>query len=412
VFDWQYAQRTRNIAASEIRELLKIIAKPDIISFAGGIPASELFPYAEIRAAYERILTDPLRQAQALQYSISEGYPPLREWVVAQMRQQGVQLDLSNVLITNGSQQALDILGRLFINRQDAVMVEKPTFLGALQAFNVNQPRYLAAPTDENGIMIEACAPLFAQKPRFIYTIANFQNPGGFTLSIDRRHALLDIAHRHNIPIVEDDAYGQLYYDQPPLPSLLALDARNYGTVEAGGTIYLGSASKILAPGLRIGWVVAPKVVIDQMVLFKQGTDLHTSTINQMLVADLVQQPFFHDHLHTIRRVYKQRRDAMLHALAKYFPTAVRWSQPGGGMFIWVEPPPGIDTKPLLAKALQDQQVAFVPGASFFADRSGINTLRLNFSMMPPEQIEIGTQRLGHLLEAVIVDAGREFQPA
>jgi 2-aminoadipate transaminase len=398
----RYSQRAQRVTASEIRELLKLVNRPGLTSFAGGIPASELFPFAEVEAAYQRILHHPKGRIEALQYSISEGYQPLREWVVEQMEKQGIKLTTNNVCITCGSQQSLDFLGKLFIDGDDPVVVENPSYMGALQAFNTYHPAYITVPIDEDGLRLDKLD--LRSNPKFIYTIANYQNPSGVTLSLERRWELIKQARQYGVPIIEDDAYGQLRYEGDELASILAIDALNQeGDIDRANTIYLGSASKILAPGFRIAWVVGPRPVIERIVLLKQGADLHTSTVNQMVVNELVRQPFFPDHLLTLRRVYRQRRDAMLEALGKYMPSGVTWTHPRGGMFIWATVPEHIHTKELLAQALDEINVAFVPGAAFFADRSGTNTMRLNFSMMPPEQITEGIKRLGGLIEKILL---------
>jgi DNA-binding transcriptional MocR family regulator len=370
-----------------------------MISFAGGIPAPQLFPYEEIEEAYHQLFRDITKRAEALQYSISEGYPPLRDWIVEGLRKQGLQAERHHVFIVNGSQQGLDFLGKLLINPGDEIAVENPSYLGAFQAFNCYQPRYLTVPTDDDGLRTDLLEPVFQKNPAMLYVMPNFQNPGGVTLTLERRQQLIALSHEYDIPVLEDDAYGQLIYEGEPLPTLQNLDAMaRGGEVENGNVIYSGTFSKVLAPGFRVAWVVAPKAVVERLVLIKQAGDLHTSTINQMVVHELLQQDFMVDHIQKLRSTYRARRDAMLAALDTYFPDSVEWTRPRGGMFVWVRLPEGMNGTALLEESLEKIKVAFVPGEAFFADRTGKNTLRLNFSMMSPEQIEEGISKLGGLL--------------
>lgn len=392
----QYAQRASTITASEIRELLKIIDQPDIISFAGGIPAPELFPYERLDEAYRRIFADPIRCVQAFQYSISEGYLPLREFLSDELGSRGMTTTPDNILITNGSQQALEFLGKLFINPGDKLVVESPSYLGALQAFSIYQPHYLPIPMDHDGICVNQLEPALQAQPAMLYTVPNFQNPSGITLSAERRRTLVEMAHQYGVPIIEDDAYGQLRYEGEHLPSLMSLDSQQGD----GNTIYIGTFSKTLVPGLRVGCVVAPQPVIRQMVLIKQASDLHSSTINQMVACDVATE-ILGTHVPMLCERYRQRRDAMLTAMECSFPPQVHWSRPAGGLFIWVELPPTINARTLLEVALAEENVAFVPGEAFFADRSRGNTCRLSFSVMDVERIHEGIHRLGRVLHRV-----------
>lgn len=392
----RYAQRAAAITASEIRELLKIVNQPDIISFAGGIPTPELFPYERLDEAYQRILSDHACRAQAFQYSISEGYPHLREFLSGELSRQGIAATPDNILITNGSQQALEFLGKLLLDPGDRLIVESPSYLGALQAFSIYQPHYLPIPMDDDGICVDQLEAAMQTHPAMLYTVPNFQNPSGITLASERRQTLLQMAHQYGVPIIEDDAYGQLRYEGEHLPALIRLDSQNGD----GVTIYLGTFSKTLVPGLRVGWVVAPQPVIRQLVLMKQASDLHSSTINQMVAYD-VARDILPDHVAMLCEQYRQRRDAMLTAMERHFPPGVCWSRPQGGLFIWVELPPGINAKSLLEMALVEEKVAFVPGEAFFADRSRHTTCRLSFSAMDVERIEAGISRLGSVLRRV-----------
>lgn len=397
-WEYQYAQRMQNVSSSIIRELLKLTQRPEVISFAGGLPSPDTFPVEKFQQAAEKVLRE--QSAQALQYGATEGYSPLREMIARHASRYGIQVTPDHILITNGSQQALDLLGKLFIDPGDKVLVEKPTYLGALQAWNAYQPHYLSVPLDDDGMQIPALKLALKAKPKFIYALPNFQNPAGVTLALERRGQLIALAEEHGIPIVEDDPYGQLRYEGDHLPSLVSLDAkmRSGGQGYAGNVIYLSTFSKTLAPGLRLGWVVAPTNVIQQLTRAKQGADLHTSTFVQMVAYETARGGFLDEHVRQIRKLYKQRRDAMLAALERHFPKGVRWTHPAGGLFLWVTLPEGTDTAELLQVAIKED-VAFVPGHAFFADGSGKNTMRLNFSYSPPDIIEEGIRRLGRALD-------------
>src|SRR3989304_6230175 len=354
------------MAGSTIRELLKLTQRPDIISFAGGLPAPELLPIDQVKAASDTVLSE-LGQ-QALQYSTTEGYPPLREQIVQHMARYGIKVGLDNILITSGSQQALDLIGKLLINPGDSILTENPTYLGALQAFTAYQAQYVTVPIDDNGMQVGLLDAALRTGPKFMYILPNFQNPAGVTLSVTRRYDLIALAEQYGIPIIEDDPYGQLRYEGEHIKPLVALDAEYLGCdahgAYTGNVIYTSTFSKTLAPGLRLGWIVAPQDVIGKLVMMKQGTDLNTSTFDQMVAYQVSRDGFIDKHVHTIREVYHQRRDVMLASLQEYFPTEVHWTHPAGGLFLWVTVPESIDTAELLKDALQ-QKVAFVPGHSF-----------------------------------------------
>ena len=395
MIDWssRYAGRAGRMGASEIRELLKLLDQPDIISFAGGIPDPALFPMESITAAYQRILSDPARAATALQYSASEGYPPLREWIAGYMAGLGASCTAEQVLITSGSQQALDFLGKLFVSSGDTVLVARPTYLGALQALSAYEPVYGPLPGQSaSGAMAAS-----AQKGRAAmgYVMPDFQNPSGTSLSLAERKALLDATP--GLPLVEDAAYEALRYDGEQTPSLLALEAQRAGGVEHGRVIYCGTFSKTVVPGLRLGWIVAPTPVIRRLVLIKQASDLHTATLSQMVMHEVVTETM-PDCLQPIRQAYRARRDAMLQALANEMPEGVNWTKPTGGMFVWVELPAGVDAAILLERAIKEARIAFVPGRAFHADGTGRNTLRLSFSCAEDSKIGEGISRLGALL--------------
>jgi 2-aminoadipate transaminase len=397
----RFAQRTQRITASMIRELLKLTEHPDIISFAGGLPAPDVFPVEEVRAAADRILRD--QPSTALQYTTTEGYRPLRDLLVRHMGRYGVEVKPENVLVTSGSQQALDLIGKLLINPGDRVLVEAPTYLGALQAFNAYQADYLPVPIDDDGMNIGALDDQMRAGPKFIYALPNFQNPAGVTLSLARRNRLVEHAASLGIPIVEDDPYGQLRFDGEHLPSLVKLDAETHRCSRGertftGNVLYLSTLSKTLAPGLRVAWVVAPEVVISKLVQIKQGADLHSSTFCQYVAYEVAKGGFLDRHVRRIRTVYGERRDAMLRALDRHAPPGVRWTKPGGGLFLWATLPEGFDTLKLLDEAIAEK-VAFVPGSAFYPCGGGERTMRLNFSYAAPDVIEEGIRRLCKVIE-------------
>lgn len=393
-----FATRTSRMKASEIRELLKLLDQPGIISFAGGIPDPALFPADEFAQAFQLSLGSD-SQSQALQYSVSEGYMPLREWLVEHMRQIGVDCALDNILITSGSQQALDYLGKLFLSPGDTALVGWPTYLGALAAFNAYEPRFDQLSINGNRRAAEYAAAAGEGSVKFAYLSPDFANPTGKTVDLRGREAVLDLADELNCAVIEDGAYQALRYDGDAIPPVLALELARKGSIEACRTIYCGSFSKTLSPGLRVGWVVAAKPVISQLVLMKQAADLHSATINQMAVHQ-VAQACFDTHIPKVRQTYRARRDAMLGALEHCMPEDVHWTKPQGGMFIWVTLPKDMNGSDLLASALDTVKVAFVPGQAFFPDGSGANTIRLSFSNSDEATIREGIQRLGSLLQA------------
>ena len=388
-WDQRFAARAGRITASEIRELLKLLDRPGIVSFAGGIPDARLFPQATIAASFAAILDDPERATAALQYAVSEGYLPLRQWLVGHMAGLGIACAPENILITNGSQQALDFLAKLFVTPGDRVLVARPTYLGALQAFNAYEADYAPFP----GLGAE---PGGGQGARLAYLMPDFANPTGLTLTLAERRAVLAAAEELDVPLIEDAAYAQLWLDAEPPPSLLALEAAR-GGIDAGRVIYCGTFSKTVVPGLRIGWIAAPRPVIEKLVLIKQASDLHTSCLNQMAMVDVVRR-IAPAHTATIRTAYRERRDAMLQALEASMPAGVTWTRPEGGMFVWVTLPDHIDAAYLLERSLATAGVAFVPGAAFFADRSTRNTLRLSYSLNPPAEIASGIAALAGVI--------------
>jgi DNA-binding transcriptional MocR family regulator len=394
-----FATRATRMKASEIRELLKLLDQPDIISFAGGIPDPELFPKQAFQDAFNTALTGPIAD-QGLQYSTSEGHKPLRVWIADQMQKIGIPATPDNILITSGSQQALDYLGKLFLSPGDTALVGWPTYLGALGAFNAYEPRYdkLDPLSNRSGADYMAEADAAGGKAKFAYLSVDFANPTGATVSRAARERVIDLADEMDIAVIEDAAYQSLRFDGEAIPPILALEAaRKGGDIEACRTIYCGSFSKTLSPGLRVGWVCAAMPVINQLVLMKQAADLHSATLNQIAIADVAQQ-HFDSHVAKIRAAYRGRRDVMLNALEEYMPEGVSWTKPEGGMFIWVTLPETLDGADLLAESLKTERVAFVPGHAFFADGSGRNTLRLSYATSDEAKIVEGIKRLGNLI--------------
>ncbi|APR35395.1 aminotransferase-like domain-containing protein [Paraburkholderia sp. SOS3] len=392
---WQLSERARKLTSSAIREILKVTERPDVISFAGGLPAPSTFPAERMRAASDRILRDT--PGAALQYSATEGYLPLREWIAARHSAHGangsVQIRPTQVLITTGSQQALDLLGKVLVCPQSPVLVETPTYLGALQSFSLYEPRYVQVPTDESGLIPAALTAELTAGARLLYAQPNFQNPTGRRMAVERRRELAAFAQRAPFPVIEDDPYGALDYRGEPLPTMLSMAPEHI--------VHLGSFSKVLAPGLRVGYIVAPEELHFKLVQAKQATDLHTPSFTQRIVHEVVKDGFLDTHVPTIRALYRDQCAAMLAALERYMPEGVTWTRPEGGMFVWAQLPPAIDTMKLLEEAIA-QNVAFVPGAPFYANEAQHNTLRLSFVTVPPEKIDAGIARLATLVRARI----------
>ena len=399
LWDERFALRTDNIGSSAIREMLKFTSQPDVISFAGGMPAPEVFPTEKFKEACDVVLTE--MGDNALQYGTTEGYQPLREMIAKNAAKYGIQISADNVMITSGSQQALDLLGRIFINRGDRVLVESPTYLGAIQAWNAYGVKYVTIPSDQDGMRTDLLESRLRMGIKFIYVLPNFQNPTGVTLSRERRKQLIEIADAYGVPIVEDDPYGQLRFEGEHLPPVVVLDDEMRAKevpIYSGNVIYTSTFSKILAPGLRLAWVVAPCEVIKKLVQAKQGADLHTSTFNQYLAYEVANTQWMKSHIKIIRSTYKERRDTMLSALEKYMPEGVHWTHPKGGLFLWGTLPEGMDAN-VIFKSAVESRVAFVPGTSFHPLGGGENTMRLNFSNSKPEMIEEGIKRLAEVIK-------------
>ncbi|WP_353152696.1 PLP-dependent aminotransferase family protein [Pollutimonas bauzanensis] len=389
---YTFSQRAQKLTSSTIREILKVTERPEIISFAGGLPAPKGFPVDVINAAFDRVLEN--NGTSALQYGPTEGYAPLRAWVAEDLKRVGADVSPDEVLIVSGSQQALDMLGKLFIDPGSNVLVESPSYLGALQSFSLFEPNYVAVPTDEGGLIPESLTDERTAGARFIYVLPNFQNPTGLTLNLERRKALVERCAAAQVPIIEDDPYGDLRYAGEPQPGLLGL-----GRAVGATVIRLGTFSKVLAPGLRLGYIVAPKPIIAKLVQIKQATDLHTSTLTQMAVYETVKDGFLTAHLPMVRDLYKEQCGYMLEAMDEHFPTTTTWTRPEGGMFIWVTLPAHIDGAQLLARAIE-KNVAFVPGAPFYAgDEPKTNTLRLSFVTVSEGKIREGIAILGKLIK-------------
>jgi len=390
--DWEnvLAQRTERMRSSVIRELLKVTLQPDVISFAGGLPAPELFPIREFQEACAYVLTH--EGEKALQYGPTEGYPPLKEFLAEKMQKYGVPAEPPNILLTNGSQQALDLIGKVFIDPGTVVLTGCPTYLGAIQAWNAYQARFVTVPLDDDGMQVDLVEEILKREPvRFIYVLPNFHNPAGTTLPLERRLRLVELAAKYGVFIVEDDPYGELRFEGEDITPIVVLHKEN--------TIYLSTFSKTLSPGVRLGWLVAPEAVTAKLVQAKQGADLHTSTYVQMIVNDICQRGLLVSHVKRLRKVYRQRRDVMLAALEEHFPEGTSWTRPQGGLFLWARLPEGFDAGEFLKIAVKEEKVAFVPGFAFYPDGNGRNTLRLNFSNAQPDKIREGIARLGRAIK-------------
>lgn len=387
-----FADRMNYMRASEIRELLKITEQPDIISFAGGLPAPELFPLKELsELSSELIMT---QGQKALQYSTTEGYTPLRQKISQRMHNiEKVKIPVEELLITSGSQQALDFLGKALIDKGDEIFMESPSYLGAINAFRAYEPAFVEIETDSEGMLPDSLEQALtkSKRPKFIYIVPNFQNPSGRTWSLSRRKAIFEIAKSFGVIIVEDNPYGELRFEGQPIPSVKSLD-------DCGIVVYLGTFSKTLCPGMRIGWVAASRLIMEKFVLVKQGADLHTSTISQMQINLFMEKYNLDDHINVIKEEYRKRRNAIVSAMEQFFDNDIVFTRPDGGLFSWAELPSDIDSRKLLEKAIQ-KKVAFVPGGSFFPCVPKHNTMRLNFSNMPVGRIADGIERLSKIMK-------------
>lgn len=389
-----YAKRMDNIKASEIRELLKLTQQPQIISFAGGLPAPESFPIEELTKIGRMVLEDT--GVQALQYGSTEGYPPLREAISKRMAKTKVDVKADDILVTSGSQQGLDFAAKIFINPGDIIVCESPTYLGAINAFKAYEPEFIEIDTDKDGMIMEDLEKALKNndKVKFIYVIPDFQNPSGKTWSIDRRKKLVELANKYNVVILEDNPYGELRFEGEILPAIKHYD-------EEGRVIFLGTFSKILCPGLRLGWVAASPEILNKFIMVKQGADLQSSTISQMEVARFIEQYDLDDHINKIIDLYRERRDLMMKTIEEEFPKEASYTYPEGGLFTWVVLPEYMNARELAVKALE-QNVAYVPGGSFYPNGGNENTFRLNYSNMDNERIVEGIKRLGKVLKDAV----------
>ena len=399
----RYARRANRMQASEIRELLKLLDQPNIISFAGGIPDAKLFPSEAFARVYGEILSGGEAGA-ALQYSVSEGYLPLRQWLAQHMAGLGVSCTPDNIIIMSGSQQALDYLGKLFLSPGDTALVTRPTYLGALQAFSAYEPRYDELAPDRGNrtpSSYREAAEAAGGRVAMAYLTPDFSNPAGETLARAARERVLDLCAELDIPLIEDSAYQALRYDGEALPPILAIDCARAGGIDKTRTIYCGTFSKTLSPGLRVGWACAARPVISKLVLMKQASDLHSPSINQIAIHR-VAEACYGPHTAMLRDNYRKRRDWVLAALAREMPEGVSWTRPEGGMFIWMTLPEGIDGAALLERAVKTERVAFVPGKAFHADGGGANTIRLSFSLADEKAAREGIARLGRVIRGAM----------
>jgi DNA-binding transcriptional MocR family regulator len=391
----QFAQRMEHLRPSEIREMLKVTEDEAIISLAGGNPAPELFPVSAMAATTQAVLEEA--GGQALQYSTTEGFAPLRAQIAKRMnRKFKTAFAARNILITNGSQQGLDLSGKVFLNEGDAVLCEKPMYLAAINAFRVFRPRFVEVPTDSEGMITAELERLLATTDRLklVYVVPDFQNPTGISWSAERRRQFMDAVSRYDIAVIEDNPYGELRYEGELLPSLKSMDRK-------GQVICFGTFSKTFCPGLRVGWVAAEEPILEKYILVKQSADLHTSSLSQRTISKFLDSYDFDANVEIIKATYKKRRDIMLRCMAKEFPAEIRYTQPHGGLFIWVELPSCLNARDILTVCLE-HQVAFVPGGAFFPNGGMENTMRLNFSNMTEERIAEGIRRLGKVLRQML----------
>jgi len=390
------ARRAARMNPSIIREILKVTEKPGVLSMAGGLPSSDTFPVDALKAACDRVLSHNAKEA--LQYASSEGFNPLREWVAQRVASLGMLVTPDQVLITSGSQQGLDLVGKILCDAGAPVAVETPTYLGALQAFTPFEPLFASLASDGEGVRPEALAALPHDAPgtRFAYLLPNFQNPTGRMMSRERREAVMAAACAARVPVVEDNPYGDLWFDEPPPPALSSLWPE--------GSVYLGSFSKVLTPGFRLGYIVAPPELFPKLLQAKQAADLHTPGFNQRVVYEVIKNGFLDQHVPTIRAKYKANRDAMAAALKEHLPPGCEWQMPVGGMFFWIRLPEGFDAMALLPKAV-DAGIAFVPGAAFYAQNPDARTMRLSFVTLTPDLIAEGVAILGRVLKEELESA-------
>ncbi|HIY03454.1 MAG TPA: PLP-dependent aminotransferase family protein [Candidatus Anaerotignum merdipullorum] len=389
----RYAKRMEQLTQSDIGDLLKLIAQPDIISFAGGLPAAELFPVEQLRQACDAVL-DQIGQV-ACQYSSTEGFPALREKIAQRMKDKNnIETDADHILITSGSQQGLDFAGRVFLDKGDVVLMESPSYLGAINAFKGCEPTFLEVPTDDGGMNVEALEKILSttENVKMIYVIPDFQNPTGRTWTLERRQKFMEVVNRYEIPVIEDNPYGELRFENDTLPALKSMDPK-------GLVVYLGTFSKILVPGYRLGWVCASDEILSMFNFIKQGADLQTPTVTQLEVNQFMEMFDLDEHVDVIRETYRHRRDVMMEAMETYFPKEVKFTHPDGGLFTWVELPDYINSRDMAVQCLE-KKVAYVPGDSFFPNGGKYNCFRMNYSGMPDDKIVAGIQAIAEVIRA------------
>lgn len=387
----RFSERAMGLKASEIRELLKLAEMPEIISFAGGLPAPELFPVKEMEEISQKVLEKDGRLA--LQYSSTEGFAPLREKIAKErMAPAGVNVTANDVAITSGSQQGLEFSARIFVNEGDTIICESPSYLGAINAFKAYRPNFVEIPMDDNGMIVDELEKALKANPntKMIYTIPDFQNPTGRTMSDDRRKRVAELAAEYKVPVIEDNPYGDLIFEGKRHPSIKSFD-------KEGWVVYLGTYSKTFCPGLRIGWICAAPQILEKYIVVKQGADLQCSSFDQRLTALFMETYDLNEHIEKIKIVYKNRRDLMIDSIKKYFPEGIKYTFPTGGLFTWVELKEGLDAADVLKEALKEN-VAYVPGGSFFPNGGHPNFFRMNYSCMDEEKIVEGMKRLGKVL--------------
>lgn len=391
----EFAKRMSYIKASEIREILKVTEQEDVISFAGGLPAPELFPIEEINEINQIVLKEA--GTKALQYTTTEGYAPLREWISNRMNAHlGTSFDKDNILITHGSQQGLDLSGKVFLDEGDIVLCESPTYLAAISAFKAYGCNFIEIPTDKYGMDMDILEDVLRKTKniKLIYVIPTFQNPTGKTWNLERRKRLAELSAQYRVAVVEDNPYGELRFEGETLPSVKSFDT-------VGNILCTGSFSKIFCPGFRIGWIAGDKEIIRKYVLVKQGTDLQCNTIAQMTIAEYLKRYDIDKHIKKIVEVYRKRRDIAVRCIECYFPNNIKFTHPEGGLFTWIELPEGVSARKILEKSLE-KKIAFVPGGSFFPNENKENTFRINYSNMPEDRIEKGLQILGEVVKEYI----------
>ena len=396
--DYTLSRRMGQMRPSAVRQILKVTEQPEMISFAGGLPAPECFPVAEIAQCVQRVLGEA--GPQALQYAVTEGFSPLREKFAAEMQSRGVASTAENILVTSGSQQGLDLIAKVLLDPGDCVLTESPTYLAAIQAFQAYEARFVPVPMDEWGLVPEALEEaILRERPKLLYIIPNFQNPTGITLAAERRRAIYDLALRHRLVIVEDDPYGKLRYRGTEIPPIAALD-------HEGLVLYISTVSKTITPGLRVGWVAGHPKLLRSLAIAKQAADLHTSNLDQRIVDRYLADFDSAAHIETIRQLYGVRFALMDRCLSEAMPEGYRWTHPEGGMFLWVTCPEWVDAGAMLPNAIE-RKVVFVPGKDFFPDGSGSRYMRLNFSNATEEKIQTGVARLAEVAAGALAQVSR-----